>query len=534
MVFRPSKPHYQSPGIPNHLYDSMLPLWTRSRAIMNGEQAVKQHDAILDTQNFTNLLVPFSDRMDPKQYRFYLSEAELPGLVSQYARVIVGGLLRKEPQLELAEEVIPVEAYDWLMNNFTADNRSLVAFLDEALWEEVVSSRAFVMIDYPQVPNYDVLSPEEKAKIAPFPVLWKAENIINWSVRKSYRTGMLELDRIFISFFREELENEEDFHPTIVEYVAEHRLDNSGYYYVQYHRRKSDQTIEVTNGTLRSSNQKRHAKRAMVSGSSLGETDEDWEKVGDPVYPLMHGQRMTEIPGRFLNGSIQPREPLLMPLVDREVSLYNKMSRRNHLLYTASTFTPVIMTSVSDDAFEDIVSNGLGSYIRLNPEDKVGALETPTGALNSLEKSIEHTVSELARMGVRMLSPEGDQQSGIALEIRNSAQTSQLATLNVKISQTMRSLIALMLRWRYNAPISEEDIEFTLSADFNPSPLGEGWIRLVSEWYQQGIIPRSLFISIAKMNDIIPAEYDDELGRDEIASDPVNTPETIMLDPQFQ
>jgi hypothetical protein len=531
MVLRPSKPYFQSPGVPNYAYDSMLPMWRRSRAILNGEQAVKEHDSALDTVNFTNLLVPFSDRMSLQQYKFYLAEAELPGLVSQYARVIVGGLLRKTPQFEFSSKV-PEEAYNWIENNFTSDNRSLISFLDEALWEETTSSRAFVMIDYPDVGDTDSLSSEDKAKVKPYPVLWRAENVINWAVSKNKLTGAKQLSRVMISYFKEELVNEEDFHPELVEYVADHRIDKRGYYYVCYYRRKSDQTVRVTNGMLLPYNSNNRLARSVL-GTSPGTYDDDWEKVDDDVYPMMNGEYMTRIPGFFLNGSVHPREPVLMPLVDREVALYNKMSRRNHLLYTASTFTPVFMTSVSDDAFEEIVQQGLGTYIRLNPEDKVDALKTPTDALGNLDKAIDHTVSELARMGVRMLSPEGGSQSGIALEIRNSAQTSQLATLNVKISQVMKSIVAMMLEWKYGVGVTEEDIEFTLSADFNPSPIGESWIRLVSEWYESGIIPRSLFIDIAKQNDVIPAEYDDEIGRQEMAENPVNPLGDTNLDPDF-
>lgn len=521
MIYRPSKPLSQSPGTPNHLYDSMLPLWTRSRAVLNGEQAVKQHDSILDTTNFTNLLVPFSDRMTAKQYSFYLAEAELPGLVSQYGRVVVGGLLRKPPTVEFFSPVIPEAAETWIRDSFTADRRSLIAFLDEALWEEVCTSRAFVMVDYPVVSNYDELTPEEKEQVSPYPVLWKAENVINWSTRKSAKTGMTTLDRVILSFFREELRDPTDFHPEIVEYAVEHKLDAEGYYCVSYYRRRSDQTLKVTNGQILPSQQRRNHKNQIVGGT-LGSADDDWELFGDPVYPLIQGNKLDFIPGFFLNGSITPREPLLMSLVDREISLYNKMSRRNHLLYTASTFTPVFMTSISEDAFEDIIDNGLGSFVRLNEGDKVDALKTPTDALTSLEKAIDHTVSELARMGIRMLSPENSGESGVALEIRNSAQTSQLATLNVKVSQTMRQIIALMLRWKYGIDISVSDVDFNLSADFSPVPIGESWIRLVSEWYKEGIIPRSLFIEIAKQNDIIPTDYDDEQGREEIANDPTN------------
>jgi hypothetical protein len=313
MVYRPSKPYYNSPGEPNYLYQSMLPMWTRSRAIINGENAVKQHDAVLDNQNFTNLLVPFSDRMTPTQYRFYLAEAELPGLVSQYARVIVGGLLRKTPQIEFSGKV-PADAIDWIENNFTSDNRSLIAFLDEALWEEVTNSRAFVMIDYPDIEGYDSLSSEDKSKVKPFPVLWKAENVINWGVSKNPLTGAKHLSRVMISFFKEEYTDDNEFHPELVEYIADHRIDEDGHYYVCYYRRKSDQTIRVVNGVVLASNQMNKVSRAQL-GINPGSNDEDWEKVGEDVYPKMNGEYLKRIPGFFLNGSVQPREPVLTKLL---------------------------------------------------------------------------------------------------------------------------------------------------------------------------------------------------------------------------
>jgi hypothetical protein len=529
MVLRPSKPYYQSPGLPNHYYDSMLPMWTRSRAVLNGQQAVKQHDNTLDRRRFENILIPFSPYMSDQQYAFYKAEAELPGLVSQYGRIVVGGLLRKAPSLELNTDTIPEEAYQWLENHFTADNRSMIAFLDEALWEEITTSRCFVLIDYPSIANPEALTTEELKSISPYPVMWKAENIINWSTRRSPATGMLELSRIMISYFKEEFEKETDFHPELVEYVADHRLDDSGFYYVNYYRRKSDQTVKVTNGYILP-NQRRGIS---VLGTSPQSADDDWELVGDSVYPEIRGERLTLIPGAFLNGSIQPRDPLLMPLVDREVALYNKMSRRNHLLYTAATFTPVFSTSMSEDRFAEIVEQGLGTYIRLDQGDTVDALKTPTDALGSLDKSIDSTVQELARMGVRMLAPEGNAESGVALEIRNSAQTAQLATLNAKVSQTMRKLILIMLRWKYDIEIDDYDVEFTLSSDFNPSPIGENWLRLVTEWYQSGLIPRSLFLEIGRLNDVIPPEYDDEEGRDEMSQDPTNPAVQANLNPDF-
>ena len=137
-----------------------------------------------------------------------------------------------------------------------------------------------------------------------------------------------------------------------------------------------------------------------------------------------------------------------------------------------------------------------------------------------MEKAIDSTVNEMAKMGIRMLSPE-QAASGVALEIRNASQTAQLGTLNAKVSGTIREVIAFMLNWKYGSMYTAEDVEFQMSNDFAPMVGGEGAMRLVSEWYQMGIISRSTFINIAKYNDFLPADYSDEDAIEEIQTDPL-------------
>ena len=225
---------------------------------------------------------------------------------------------------------------------------------------------------------------------------------------------------------------------------------------------------------------------------------------------------------------------VITAIVDKEVSLYNKISRRNHLLYGASTYTPVISSDMSDDEFQKIVSSGLGTWLHLHQGDTASVLQTPTGALVDMDRAIASSIEEMAKLGIRMLTPE-TAQSGIALELRNAAQTAQLGTLNTKISSTMCDVIAFMLNWRYGTDYTASDVQFSMSADFNPAPLGDAWLRLVTEWYQMGLIPRSVWLQILKQNDIVPPEYDDVVGLQEIAADPfVVTPVDQMKMQQEQ
>lgn len=501
-----SKANTKSVGDPNPAYESLRQLWERSRAVLNGETHAKAYDDVIDTSNYSNLLIPFSPTMTQAQYNFYRAEAELPGLVQQYAKVLLGGILRKPPSLELAES-IPADAKDWIHHSFTAEGGSLLSFLDEAIWEELQTSRCWAIVDYPEVdPNAD-LTPEQRREMNPYVVLVKAENVINWKQSSVRGSSHQKLSGFVIRFYMEDYSRNQ-FHADFKDTVMHYYLDESGLLVIDtYQKSDTSETINVVNGELKSKYQTDNATNA-------------WVKIKTNL-PLMNGERMNFIPAFPLNGQVSPVEPILQPLVSREISLYNKVSRRNHLLYGAATYTPVVMSDMGDDEFDEIVGAGLGSWIKLRAGDDIKALETPTKSLADMEKSIEQTVSDMSKMGIRMLSPEGSGESGVALEIRNAAQSAQLGMLNTKISSTIERIIAVMIQWKYGIELTEEDVNFELSADFNPVPIGADWMRLVTEWYQGGIIPRSTFLQIAKSNDVLPNDYDDEEGIQQIQTDPL-------------
>jgi hypothetical protein len=502
-----TQPTQRSVGDPNSSYESMRITWDRARAVLNGQSAAKAYDSVLDVYTYKNLLIPFSPTMTPQQYDFYRAEAELPGLIAQYAKILQAGLLRKQPILSLKNDLssygLPETALEEIVNHISLNGKGLVHFLNEALWEELQTSRCWVLVDYAQLQG-------ETNTSFPYCVVLQAENIINWRVSMG-EDGSFELKRVILRFYTEDYSNNE-YHPELIDTVHDYYLNDQGNLELNiFKNRRQSSTLKVSNGAVINE----------FTQNTVG-TQSDWV-LEDTIVPLQFGEPLKRIPVFPLNGSVQPSEPLLQSLIDREISLYNKVSRRNHLLYGAATYTPVVMSDMSDEEFDSIVSAGLGSWIRLRQNDKIQALETPSSSLKDMESAIAATVEEMARMGIRILSPDesGSAQSGVALEIKNSAQTAQLGLLNTKISIVMAEIIAFMLNWKYGTELTREDVDFTLSADFNPVPIGADWMRVITEWYQSGIIPRSTFLQIAKQNDILPSDYNDEEGIEEINQDPL-------------
>lgn len=509
-----SKSPLKTVGDPCAAYNSMKDAWGRARAVLAGEKATKDYDTVVNPSK--NLLLPFSPYMAHDQYLFYKSEAELPGLVAQYAKVLVGGLLRKQPQFKVPESL--AGAKEWLESSFGADGSSMVSVLDSSIWEELNTTRAWLVVDHPAVTveEFDALTPEERKELTPYCVVYQGEQVINWRRGKSKNSGRQVLTKFTVRMYTE-VYRPGEHHPDLVDTVYDYTLDDSGFVVIQKYVRETNESVKVIAGSVK-------------PNTDSNVTNAAWIPEGAPQLPMMHGRRLNAIPAFPLNGSIEVQPQILGPLIDREIGLYNKISRRNHLLYGAATYTPVVSSDMSDTQFKDIVNGGLGTWIHVAKGEGVTALETPTAALADMEKSIASTIEEMARMGIRMLSPDSSgNDSGVALEIRNSAQTAQLGLFNTKVSRTLEKVIQLMLEWKYDVIVPLAEIDFNMSQDFNPVPIGADWMRLVTEWYQSGIIPRSVFLSIAKQNDVVPADYDDDEGKTEIQTDPlVNLQPTVI------
>lgn len=510
----------KSIATPSHEYESMRDIWAKCRAVVRGQESTKAHDKIVNDYRMDgsnrNLLLPFSPSMSQQQYDFYKDEAELPGITSQYAKSMIGALLRKDADIELPEELSDAERQEittWLRSKFTSDNRSLFHFLDNALWEEMQTSAAWVYVDVPDVDEdtLETLTTEQKELVKPFPVLLNAENVINVIHGVHPVTKVPVMTRFITRQLKSRFTENNPWHPTLVDTVRDHYLDEQGFLVVdEWVLENSGTQVTSENGKLR---------HGELEPEASGKDGPQFEKI-NTFLPEKFGKRLTEIPAWPLDGETKIEEPILLTFVNREIGLYNKVSRRNHLMYGAATYTPVLIGDFNEETQTTILNSGLGSIWFLETGAKVDTLKPPTESLGDMENAIKATMDELARMGIRMLAPD-TAESGVALELRNAGQTASLGTLNQKISTTIRQVFTFMINWRYDLELSSEDIRFNMSSDFSPQAQGEAGVRLVGEWYQMGLIPRSVFIDMAKKNDYIAADYDDDEGKGEMEKDPV-------------
>ncbi|AEI71210.1 hypothetical protein [EBPR siphovirus 1] len=475
-------------GTPRPEWVSMEDQWARSRAILGGLETALDYDSTVRRRG-RNLLVPFSYSMSEAQYAFLKLEAELPCVTASFAKILVESLLRKRPTLELSDS----EHQNWILDEFGQDGLPIEATLSDVLQEELATGRAWVFVEHPAVDaaQLDALSEEERRAIRPYPVIRQAEEVINWNYTSDAR-GRRQLTFVLIRSW-ESTYAIGNVHPTVRQVLWHHYLNAEGNYAV-------GRWVGAAMDTLPTS-----AGRVEPASETSG-----FEFAGE-VPVLVKGEPLRYIPAWPLSGKTELSLPPLMPLIQKEIGLYNKMTRRNHLLYNASTFTPVIISDLSDTEFDKVVGGGLGTWIKLPSDSKIDSLKTPTEALRDYETAISNGLLEMARLGVRMLSPE-TAQSGVALEIRNASQTAQLGALNGSVSSTWRQVIRCMVHWYTGKEPALEDVKFSLSADYLSSDRDANALRLVTEWYENGHIPRDVWVTMLRENNFLPDGYDDAEG----------------------
>ena len=504
---------------PNEEHAAMRFIWERLRAIVAGEAAVKNYDYYLrrfgtvvsssyrenlgapyNQSGFTsqrqlqqqfrgygqNLLIPFSPNMSVDRYDFYRSEARFLGFTGDFVKSSIGAMLRKEPELEFPDGV-PEGALDWIRNEFTSDKKPLISFLDDAIFDHIVTGNTWIWVDYWE----EEIDGELVGR--PIPTFLMGESVINWRVGDHPISGKEQLLMLVVKTSESSL-GENEFHDDYKDVVRVHDIDEKGHYRL----RRFEQTD---------------------SGA--------WEPTLLET-PNFAGKPLMMIPVFPLSGSAGLSTPFIQNFADAEVGHYNANSRRNHLLYGSASYTPVVSADLTEEDTKAIEDAGIGGIWFLPKEASATALSTPTDALKDLEKAIETEKDNMAKLGSRALAREvGTRESGTALDIRNSTASATLASASRRLASNIRQVITFMVNWQYKLEIDDNDVKFTLSTNFVRNSAGEGAVMTAFEFWKAGIISKETLTRVAADNDFLPADFDATMEEAAVTDEVKRTPESV-------
>ena len=444
-------------------HENMQLAWKKIRAAVAGEDAVKAYDAIVSPGN--NLLVPFSTVMVQDQYNFFRSEARFLGFSSDFVRTSVGAMLRKEPEITIPNDDND-EVVDWIRNRFTGNDESLISFLDKAIPDQMQTGNTWVGVDY------------DGDSDKPVPMLFTGETVINWEIGDHPVAGKGVLLMLAVKT-AESVAGDNEFHPDEKDVVRVHSLNEKGEY------------------TIRRFEQDEKGVWDVVS-TRIPTKHKNSEKGGFPL---------DFIPIWSLSGCVGISQPYVQNFVNAEIGHYNANSRRNHLLYGSSSYTPVIIGNLEEGDADKITESGVGTYLFLPEGAKAEILSTPTDALKDLEAAISTEKDNMAKLGARALSPEASsRESGVSLDIRNSTSSASLSAFSRRMASTLRKVVTLMVNWRNGTDIDESDVVFTLSTNFTRPSAGEAAVLFAFELWKAKLITKEYLLRVAKDNDFLPAD----------------------------
>ena len=453
-------------------HDDMRPRWEKIRAIAAGETEVKEYDNTVRTSG-GRLLIPFSPTMESDRYQFYKSEAQFLGFTGDFIKSSIGAMLRKEPDIELTEEA-PDDAVDWIRNQFTGDDKPLIAFLDEAILDHTLTGNTWVWVDYDE--NLE----------RPIPVLLSGESVINWRIGEHPTAGKGQLVMLVVKT-SEAKRGTNEFHDDYIDVVRVHDINEKGQYRLRRFEQNESGKWEETFSII----------PTMASAVGVRSTEEEDSIPFIPVFPL--------------SGSAGMSSPYIQEFADAEVGHYNANSRRNHLLYGSSSYTPVVTGDLDEVARKLITDAGIGGLWFLPAGATADTLSTPTSQLKDLEAAIAAAKDNMAKLGSRALAPEASsRESGVSLDIRNSTASASLAAYSRRLAASMRQVVTFMVNWRYRVKIDENDVQFTLSTNFTRTSAGDTAVKFALELFKAKIIPAAELIRVCKDNDFLPADLDEE------------------------
>jgi hypothetical protein len=427
----------------NRQYQAMSDAWHKMRDVVAGEERV--HYA-------GEAYLPRLGGQDADEYGAYVMRALFYNATQRTIDGLSGMIFRKEPQVE-----VPEAMRDWL-DDVTLDGVSFSSFSESLVEEELIVSRAGVLVDFPRadgdVPTQAQAAAENRQ---PFLKMYQAETVIDW------QHGMVQnKTQLMHVRLHETVDQPKQDDPFETDTVTQYRVldlvtrDDEGNAVQPFYRQQVYQKI----GT-------------------------QWQVV-DEVVPQMNGAPLPYIPFVFIGPrgtQWEVSKPLLLDLANVNLSHYRTVADLEHGAHFVALPTPYCFGVPEDEQPTAIGPTEL--WTAQSSDVTVGLLEFTGQGLEALEKRREVKEAQMAALGARMLAPEKRQaEAAETMAIRHSGEMSVLASLANAVSQGLTEALTIARDWLgLNGDVSVE-----LNTDFMPVQMDpQKLTALMKAWQAGGI-----------------------------------------------
>ena len=435
--------------IDNHAqYDKTIDFVQSVRDSVVGEPALKSQDK---RKKYLPPPCDIVDVDDQKKYNKYVALAEYDNVPAETLSVMIGAIFRKDPKLEVPDSIL---------ENADGDGLNLIEHMQLTAKELALVEYCGLLTEYPQI-NTDgsqltiqqVRDLGLNASIKHYP----RETICNWWFTR--RGGVKRLTGVLLK--QEETILNDDYESETKEQYLLLGIDEQGFYYQQL-------------------------------------MDDEHEPIGERLYPLMNGQRMSRIPFVFAMAKEYPKgvvpESLgfIYPIVSKSLHRYQISADMKLAMYHNSvpTLKSSGWTQGKFDLYKEMTGNeqlrlGVGHHMPLPDECDVDFLSW-NPETSGYFKYLEQNSAQLRALGGSFDDNDSADQLATVRVINQAEKNGRLSLIVSNLEQAYTKAI----EWAMGFNGVEQDIEILFDRDFSVHKLTPQERQQIINEYSQGLITR--------------------------------------------
>lgn len=418
--------------------------------------------------------------MEDDEYSAYLLRAQFFNASGRTLDGLHGMMFRKPVITTVPDNLMPY------LENVDGKGHTLNQFINESARDVHITGWGGVLVDMPQAENVISQKDFEENGLYAYMTFYRAEDIINWKFITDGRRK-----KLAYVIFKEETEVDNgNYSVDVKNYYRVCEIDEEGYY-----------------------------KQTLYSDSM---------QVVSEAYPSGKNGRFREIPFTFLSAKSEPEEPMLLDLINVNLSHYRKSAD----LENGAHWTGVPTPYASGVAPETEMVNGEevakplklgGSKVLFFPEGgSLNYLEFSGQGCSLLRQMMADDENRMAILGARIISQETKGvESAETAKIHRAGENSVLAEFALSLSICFKKLLKIYLEWSAGVELAYDEISLEINTDYdvatmNPSEL----TALVSLWQSGGIAKSDLFENL-KYGEIVASNRNFEDMQAEISEEQI-------------
>ena len=420
--------------------------------------------------------------MDREDYDHYKGRAQFFNATGRTLDGLVGMMFRKMPIVNVPEGM---EKY---LDNVDGKGHNLSQFIYMCLKDTLMTGWGSVLVDMPRSDENISQAEFENRGMYAYMVYYKAESSTRFKWQTIGRSNHL---RYVILKEPTEVDVAGTYNTQIKDYYRVLEIDENGYYKQTLYNDKLQEMFS---------------------------TEPKWKKG-----------YFTDLPFAFLSVDTEPQEPLLLDLVNVNLSHYRKSADYENGLHWTGVPTPYAMGYEPEKKYDEngneVAQNPIklgGTQFLFFPQGTthVGYLEFGGSGLSQIASAMQADEERMAVLGARIIAQQKKGvESAETAKIHNSAENSVLATFANNMSKIFSNLLKIYLECSTGVEIPQENVSVQINTDYDVATMSPAELTaLVSLWQTGGIAKSDLFKNLkegeildnARTLDEMNAEIDEE------------------------